>query len=208
MVEIYEIETKLNGQEDIIQYHDLISELGLGGQNKVVVDSEKAPIPYKWLNKQQITVIDEICPIRVPIDEYDKEPIPIEVLEHLKKCVKNSYFTHYEIAYTDVDPDPFLIGYLGGYYYSGNTYNDSDKVFIKSKEDYDNMKALGNKHIYGENQYAVARWGAESATWEELTEKAKKSYIKRESKQSEQQIRDAKRNLEDLEKTAFDKFNA
>ena len=206
MVQLYELETKLNGQEDIEQYHSLVEILGLKGQSKVIVDKKKSPVPYKWLNRQQIEVIKTICPIRVEVDEYSKEPIPIEVLEHLKICTDNQYFTNYKIAYTDTDPDPFLIGFLGGYYYEGGTWKDNDKKLIVTIEDYNYAKS--NKwSVMAQEEYAIARLGSEAESWESLTERARAIYIKTESKEAEQRIRDAQRTLEDLEKVAFDRFN-
>lgn len=203
MVEIYELETKLNGQEDIIQYHDLIKELGLSGQSEVIVDESKEPIPYQWMNSQQRSIVSEICPKQVPVDQYDKEPIPIEVLTHLKKCIDNEYFHEYRIAYTDIEPDPFLIGLLGGYYYKDDAC--TDKKEISSVSDFNNSKEL-KRTVYGQTWYAIARWGAEKMSWEKLAEKAKIAYIKRESVQAEKDIRDAKRRLEDLEYEAFNRF--
>jgi sulfur carrier protein ThiS len=206
MVQLYGQETKLNGQEDIVQYHDLVAELGLSGQENVIIDTNKAPVPYKWLNAQQMNVVGTLCPRRVDYKDYSLEPLPIEVLEQIKKCVENGYFHTMKIYYTDVDPDPFLIGFLGGYYYKNNSYKNEDKIMIESVEDFKNKPK--NSFISDEKPYAIARWGDEKRTWEELTEKAREAWIKQESVEANRAIRDAQRKLEDLEADAFNMFQA
>lgn len=205
MVQVFELETKLNGTEDIQQYHSLVAELGLDGQKAVITDTSKEPVPYLWANTTTMNIVETLCNRSVDVADYKLSPIPIEVLEVIKNCKDNNYFHTLRVHYTDVDPDPFLIGSLGGYFYRNGTYSVEDRIEVEHMDDA--LEAKENKHtIYNARQYVLARWGDEAKTWDELALLAKKKFMSNESNEANKKILEGKRMLKDLESQATERF--
>ncbi len=95
------------------QYMAMIDELGLKGQKTLVTegkDGQTTPIPYLWMNERLKNVFNTLCPTRVDIESYDKLPIPIIILGHVKQCQMRGWFAKVEVWYDDKQPDPVVVG--------------------------------------------------------------------------------------------------
>ena len=146
MVENYIIEdTKglMHDIEQIEEWSNKIEELGLEGQKKLVAEEGKSPIPFVHMNKSMKVMYETLCPRIYNYKDYDKTPIPLEVLALIGLCRKEGYFQELKIWVDDKEPDPLLIGI---------TY-PADKTWDK-------------------NFYCIARWGDELRSLVELKNKA------------------------------------
>lgn len=107
---IEETQELIYDNEKLDQWNDMVKQLGLTGQNKVV-KTEKSPIPFLWMNQSLIKVFEELCPRKTKIEEYDKTPIPVEALSMVALSKNENYFDKIEVWYNDKSPDPALVGY-------------------------------------------------------------------------------------------------
>lgn len=183
-VELFLIEeTKelIYDNEKLDQWNTLVAELGLQGQTKVVKE-EKSPIPFLWMNKTLIATFTELCPKKVKIAEYDKTPIPVEVLSLVSLSTKEGYFDKIEVWYNDKNPDPAVIGFA----YKGGT-SEWQKEWQAEK-------------------YLLARWSDVKASLSELTDRAKKLFVLRRTNELQTSIKQYQRELDDIELKANAEF--
>ena len=135
-VKIYrepENEALILDEEQLAEYHQLTSELGL----KVIEhDKQEVPNVYTFLNSAMTKQLHAICPRHLKVEEYKKSTIPVEVLKVLKFAKDNNMYEGYEIWYNDVDPDPLLIGW---------NYIDDN--------------ARKNQYGWRKDRFLMARWG-------------------------------------------------
>lgn len=135
-VKIYrepENETLILDEEQLAEYHQLTSELGLA---TVEPHEQKVPNVYIFLNSAMTKQLNAICPKHTPVEDYKKSTIPVEVLKVLKFAKDNNMYEGYDIWYNDTEPDPLLIG-----------WNFSD----------DNARI--NKYGWRKDRFLIARWG-------------------------------------------------
>jgi hypothetical protein len=85
-----------------------------------------------------------LCACPVPVKEYDKTPIPLEVLSLIALSEKEKYFDELQIWYDNEAPDPILVG----------------------------IKAGANS--WEKDIWLLARWGAEKVGFEYLEAEAVK----------------------------------
>lgn len=178
---IEETQELIYDNEKLDQWNNLVAELGLQGQTKVV-KVDKSPIPFLWMNETLRSAFEELCPRKVRVNEYDKTPIPVEALGMVSLSIKEGYFDKIEVWYNDKNPDPAIIGYK----------------FTKGTSAWE-------QEYYAE-KYLLARWSDVKATLAELTERAKKLFILRTSNELKDTIKRNQRALEDVEITANTRF--
>lgn len=183
-VETYLIEeTKelIYDNEKLDQWNSLVAELELQGQTKVV-KVDKSPVPFLWMNDVLQKVFTELCPRKVKIVEYDKTPIPVEVLSLIALSKKEDYFNKIEVWYNDKNPDPAVVGFR---YTRGNTEWERD---------------------WHAEKYLLARWSDVKASLAELTDRAKKLFALRRTNELQTSIKQHQRELEDIELKANAEF--
>ena len=66
--------------EALETWNNLVSELGLKGQTEIV-KPEKSPIPFMHLKQGYVNMFETLCPRKVDVSEYNKTPIPVEILK-------------------------------------------------------------------------------------------------------------------------------
>lgn len=139
---IEETKTLIYESESIDQWKEKCDALGLDKQ-LALTQPGKSPVPFEFMNTVSKRVYETICPAKVEFKDYDKTPIPLEVLGLIKLCVDEKYFSKIEIWYDDKSPDPLAIG-------------------RKSKDSY----------TWNDDFYLIARWGDVLRPFEELKSKA------------------------------------
>jgi|GEM_PF-2492088 len=149
MVETFIIEDTKDLITDVAQLDEWktkCEELGLENQlNLVGGEKDSSPIPFEHLNTSMLRMWSTLCPRNYSYREYDKTPIPLEVLSLIALCEKEKYFKHLRIWADDQAPDPVLIGH-----------------------NYDKYPSTTND----DNMYIIARWGAEIEPIDCLMQKA------------------------------------
>lgn len=184
VVETYIIEETqelIYDNEKLDQWNSLVSELGLKGQAKVV-NTDKSPIPFLWMNTTLKKVFEELCPRKVNIEEYNKTPIPVEALSLVALSMKEGYFNKIEVWYNDKNPDPAIVGYK---------FNGGESEWQRE---------------WQADKYLLARWSDVKASLMELTDRAKKLFTLRRSNELKESIKRYQRELEDIEINANNEF--
>lgn len=180
--------------DSLDEWKKLNEELGLSKQLEFT-KSAKSPIPYPYINESMKRMIGVLCPCKVSVEEYNKTPIPLEVLKQLSYSKSENHFNRYEIHYDDKSPDPFLIGICNKYYARIKT---SDGVIelgegfnyklFSSKEECETYCKNNGKEIHSINEYnwgedyktyLIARWGDVVRPINELKEMAKERIIEK-----------------------------
>lgn len=203
---IEETQELIYDNEKLDQWNKHVAELGLTGQTKIQ-KKDKSPIPFLHMKESLVNVFAELCPRRVDIKDYDKTPIPVEILDLAALSVKEQYFNKIEIWYDDKTPDPACIGSIGkwivyrkNYSHIGEFATEAEALALKDNAEYYN-------HYFEETgKYLLGRWADVKQTFEELTAKAKKLFIAAQKSAIAAAIRDENRKLEDLESKADNQF--
>ena len=107
-----ETENLLLGDVALEEWKQKVKELGLDGQQSLVDPSKEdnSPVPFLWMNEQMKAVFEILCPTKVKVQEYDKLPIPLEILGAVYLCQQNNYFPEMYVWYDDEKPDPIVTG--------------------------------------------------------------------------------------------------
>jgi hypothetical protein len=205
---IEETASLIYDNEKLDSWNAIVEELGLKGQTSIQV-KEKSPIPFMHVKQTLKNVFEVLCPRKVNIEDYNVTPIPLEILELASLSKREGYFSKIEIWYDDKSPDPVCIG-ITGHWYQPNWHSDRNvaldgKEFTTEKE----AKEAGAVSTYyaEKERYLLGKWADVKHSFEELKEMARKRYIAEQGNTYRRQIKDANRNLDDLETTAFEKFN-
>jgi len=209
VVETYIIEETqelIYDNEKLDQWNKRVQELGLTGQTKIKA-KDKSPIPFLHMKSTLVNVFLQLCPRRVDIKDYDKTPIPVEILDLAALSVKEKYFNKIEIWYDDKTPDPACVGLAGkwivykkNYSHIAEVATETEALAFKSDPEYYN-------HYFEETaKYLIGRWADVKQSFEELTAKAKKLFIANRKVTIEKAIKDEQRKLEDLEHEAAEQF--
>lgn len=204
---IEETQELIYDNEKLEHWGDLVKKLGLEGQTQIQ-QPKKSPIPFLCLNGVQESILDTLCPRNVEIKEYDLTPIPVDLLDLIALSVKEDYFQKIQVWYDEKQKDPAIVG-LTGYWSEYTWYNDSnkelrDQKFVTEQEGLD----AGGKHIHfsDDKRYLLGRWADIKEDFSQLAQRAKDRFIGEEKNRQEQTILTAKRELEDLDSKAFEKF--
>ena len=211
VVETYIIEETqelIYDNEQLIKWNELVGELGLEGQKKIV-SPDKSPIPFMHMKSSLVNVFETLCPVKVDAEEYNVTPIPVEILSLMSLSKREGYFKKLEVWYDDKAPDPAVIGYTG-YWGEMPWYTDSvaklkDKQF-ESKQD---LIDAGANHpsFYTHERYLLGRWGGVKMSFDELKKKASERFIGEKKNILLGEIKERQRGLDDLESEAFNRFN-
>jgi hypothetical protein len=189
VVETYFIEETTNLIHDgdaLEKWRERVVELQLAGQAEVV-QAEKSPIPFLWMNSGLIKTFEVLCPTKVNIEKYNKTPIPVDLLDVVALCGKEKYFDGIKVWYNEKDKDPVIIGYKMK---EGKEFNDR-----------------WESEYYSE-RYLIGRWADVKASLDSLIARAKQLFFKSETVRLKQEIRDRQRHIEDLETKIEEEFGA
>lgn len=185
MVQIYQNE-ELNDimfeVEALDEWKNLTAELGMEKQLGFVTKAE-SPLPYPFINESMDRIFTTLCPRKVDFKEYDKTPIPLEVLKQISFSMKEKHFNSISVWYDDKSPDPFVVGLSTKYYCYDRSYkhlqgeDKKDVLFDSEKEAKEYAQVVGFDY-YGtstsfRHEYLIARWGDEIRPIPELKELAK-----------------------------------
>jgi hypothetical protein len=203
---IEETQELIYDNEKLDQWNKHVVELGLTGQTKIQ-KKDKSPIPFLHMKQTMVNVFLQLCPRRVNIKEYDKTPIPVEILDVAALSVKENYFNKIEIWYDDKTPDPACIGIVGkwvvyrkNYSHIGEFDTEAEALALKGHAEYHN-------HYFEEvGKYLLGKWADVKQSFEELAARAKSLFIASQKSAIESNIREEKRKLEDLETRADREF--
>ncbi len=119
LVETFEV-TELNIEEKVKseefeQTKELVSQLGLVGQEQFLNNEVKEVFPYRKMLKQEDLVYKALCPQRTELANYADSIIPLRVLQiaaHAQQLgLKKLMVWHSESSDTK---DPMLIGEMKG----------------------------------------------------------------------------------------------
>jgi len=191
MVEIYantELNDVLFEVEALQEWKELAQEMGMESQLESIKGKE-SPNPYPYMNKGIQIIMETLCPTKVKFKEYNKTPIPLEVMKQLAFSVRDNHFKHIEIWYDDITPDPVAIGYTYQYYAYDREYkhlldeNKKDVLFETETEAKDYCSTIGFQYQginkKNENKYLIARWADILRPFNELKELAKERLIEK-----------------------------
>ena len=70
----------VHDNDALTRWHDKVIELGLKGQTEIVT-AKKSPIPFLDMNNKLQNVFLTLCPVWVNVEEYNRTPIPVEILD-------------------------------------------------------------------------------------------------------------------------------
>lgn len=174
----------IHDNEKLDKWNAIVNELQLEGQ-KTIVKEDKSPIPFLWMNSGLIATFKTLCPTSVDVKNYNKTPIPVEILDLVALSLKENYFDFIEIWYNEREKDPVCIG-------------------LKTQPEYVN-KDDWYRRCFSE-KYLIGRWADVKESLDTLVKKAKALYIESIKSQAKQKIRDAQRELEDAEFKADQEF--
>lgn len=174
--------------EALNEWKDLAQEMGMESQLEISRGKE-SPNPYPYMNTGIKIIMETLCPTKVGFKEYNKTPIPLEVMRQLHFSIKENHFKHIEIWYDDKTPDPLAVGYTYQFYCYDRSYKhlqnekNKDVLFETEKEARDYCNVIGFD-CYGvakkdENKYLIARWADVLRPFNELKELAKERIIEK-----------------------------
>ncbi len=211
VVETYLIEETVDliyDNEKLDKWNSIVDELGLAGQTQIV-KPEKSPIPFTHMKQSLKSVFETLCPAKRKVKQYDLTPIPLEILELVALSTRENYFHDIEIWYDDKAPDPVAIGIIYTNWYVELDGKNVKSNLTKEEAEQHAIEVGGkvSKYDWYKKEYLIGRWGDVKHSFEELKEMATKRYVAQNEVQLRQQIKDAERQLVDLETTAFNLFN-
>lgn len=212
VVETYIIEETqdlIYDNDKLAQWNKHVETLGLQGQTKIQV-KDKSPIPFLHMKTSLVNVFTQLCPRKVDIKDYDKTPIPIEILDLAALSVRERYFDRIEIWYDDQTPDPACVGLKGVFYAYDKNWKDigtwpTEAEMLAAKADYP-AENWGHSGFRDVAMYLIGRWADMKMSLEQLTEKAKNLFMVSQKSNIQKEIKEQQRKLEDLERTAQEKF--
>ena len=183
--------------EKLVEWNKLVDKLGLQGQTTIVSD-EKSPIPFMFMKETLKNTLETLCPRKVDVKDYNKTPIPLEILGLVDLAVSEKHFHKIEIWYDDKSPDPCCVGVLSTWrlmkldnkYYS----HDDNSTFssIEAAELYINTNGIKDAQVSSstdEQYYLLGKWADVKRSFEELTEMAVKRYTKEQTHSYERTIK-------------------
>lgn len=194
--------------EKLEKWNELVGELGLTGQAKIVAPN-KSPIPFMHLKSSMMNVFRTLCPREIRVEDYSITPIPVEILDLVALSKREKYFDNIFIHYDDKSPDPVCIGIKGDYYTYNRNYSTLKKGLTYAEAVEEKQK---NPEVYNYNHekleyYLLGKWADVKHSFEELKKMATERFLSQKRNEITKYIRDYQRELEDLETIAFNQFN-
>ena len=160
------------------EYKKLIDDLGLKGQQGY---SENASVcPYPRLREFEKNILQEVFSDTTAIEEFNSEPIPVEVLRHVELNQKEGWFYRIEVWHSSEIDDPFVIGRMRDPEYPDRDWRDK--------------------------RFLIAQWGEELLPMDRLAAKAKEKYLARKTYELEKAITDNQNELKLLKSEATRRF--
>lgn len=204
MVEVYfnqELEDVVFDVDSQDTWRQLSEELGLTKQLEFVKGKE-SPLPYPYMNESMIRVYSTLCPMKVNFKEYDKTPIPTQVLEQIALSVRDKYFQDIQIWFDDKSPDPLVVGKTCKYFYNAKT-EDGKYIYFDDKEECKKHPAnKGQSCETNINHYIVARWGDVLRPLKELKSLAKERIIDKYASELQKEIKEKTEALKVIQENA------
>jgi hypothetical protein len=111
-----ELKDLVTDAEKTDEWKKKVEELGLTGQQELVGDPEKSPVPFPRMTGEMQNVYKTLCPQYGGVENYRGSTIPLRVLSMLALAKQENYFQTLEIWSNDSSPDPILVGYVGNRY--------------------------------------------------------------------------------------------
>ena len=201
--------------EKLTKWKQLVQELGLSGQESVH-QPQKSPIPYMFMNQNLKNIAQTLCPRQEVYQEYNATPIPLEILEHISLSVREEYFEKIEIWYDDKTKDPFAIGVNEEWKISDiddKWKNHKDQSVFNTKEKAISYIAKNGliaqvRNNYNTKYYLIGKWADVKRSFEELRDLAVKRFKTGIKEDVNRRIKEAKRELEDIDNKSFERFGA
>jgi hypothetical protein len=184
--------------EKLERWNKIVSEIGLDGQNQIVKPL-KSPIPFLYVKSNMKKAFETLCPIKTSVYEYDKTPIPLDILELVALSVREQYFQTIEIWYDDKSPDPFCIGKTEQYY--GYIQGGNKSAIFNTRQEVLDADCP-NVYTTNEKHYLLGKWADVKRSFDELLEMARMRYMKEQRTSYEGTIQTYERYLSELPKEA------
>jgi hypothetical protein len=191
MVQIYqneELNDVLFQVESLDEWRQIAKELQMDKQLNFVNQST-SPNPYPFITESMNRIFSTLCPTKVDFKDYDKTPIPLEVMKQISFSVKENHFSRIQIWYDDKTPDPFVVGISQQFYaydmsYSRLKNSDNEDALFRTEQEakeYCNLVGFNLKGISSTNlvNYLIARWGDEIRPIPELKSLAKNRLLEK-----------------------------
>jgi hypothetical protein len=191
MIQIYqneELNDVLFQGESLDEWQQIAQELKMDKQLKFV-DHSASPNPYPYITESMNRIFSTLCPRKVDFKQYDKTPIPLEVLKQIAFSIREKHFSEIYIWYDDKSPDPFVVGISQQYYAYNDSYNrlknsENEEARFNSEaeaKEYCNLVGFKFKgiSITDVNQYLIARWGDEIRPIPELKSLAQERLLEK-----------------------------
>lgn len=129
-------------------WKEKVEALGLTGQLELTNEKTEAPNPFLRMDARLINILRTCCSATSELDDFNKEPIPMQVLGTIALCRERQWFESMEVWYSPGHPDPLLIG--------------------KTKQ----PTKWGSETVL----WLLAQWGPERVTFDQLAARAKEIY--------------------------------
>lgn len=183
---VEETEALIYDNEKLDRWNELVAELKLTGQGTLLKEG-KSPIPFMVINTATKSIIETLCPAASEISEYNRTPIPVEILDLVALSRKEGYFNEIIVRFDERTPDPFVIGRVGRY----------EPVSWSTKP-----------YFYVATEYLIGKWGDVKRSFDELKEMAIKRYTAERKVQLREELKRTQRQIEDIDSEVADKFGA
>jgi hypothetical protein len=207
-VEIYfnkELSDIAFNSEDLKEWTELAKELGMSNQLKLKT-GKKSPIPYPYMNTTMERVFELLCPLKVEFRQYDKTPIPLEVMKQIAFTKREKHFAKIDVWYDDKSPDPIIVGYTGNWGFIQDLKDENGKNIYFDDEE--KAKEYGSKfgtssYFRAKDQYLIAKWGDEKKEFSELKELARIRFIEEHTAQMEKDIKTLESKLKMIDSNSY-----
>ena len=175
------------GTENIDDIQELVDELGLEGQKKLVHPSGERN-PFRHMTLEEELVYSTILPKVIPLKQYDRGPIPKRVLEIAREARRHFQPHNKEDTTT------------GLFVWCPNSAADRDPLLVG---------VLRDKEVtYSKDKFILARWGEVLEAFPVLRERAAKQKLVRYKATLQAIAADAARALEQVKQMDGDTFFA
>lgn len=160
--------------EALDEWKAVAAELGMEKQLSLTKGKE-SPVPFPYMNESMKRVYSTLCPNIVNFKDYNKTPIPLEVMRQIAFCVRENHFNEIKIWFDDKTPDPVVVGQTCEYYaYKGGKSTAHFKTRQEAIEAGEPGSSIYETNV---NNYLIAKWGDVKRSFKELKELAKERFI-------------------------------
>ncbi len=174
----------LEEQEEVIskninKWYDLVSELNLTGQSKLISSQKLSafmPIDYAMYN-----VFKTLFPSRSTVRDFSKSPIPIEILELIAKL--SSDFDEMQIWYDEKNINSGVCVGIQSKWYAKDDDGKLKEKFDTKEEAKQNMVDNGwtknepETWFLDNKEYLIGKWSDRNYSFNELKEMAKDKFL-------------------------------